>query len=191
MNDISSIKKSIKIINKHKTKFAILHTTNLYPTPHRLVRLNALKQIKKFFPKTVYGLSDHTGDNYTSFAAVSLGASIIEKHFIDKSSRKGPDITASVNSLQMKDLMRGVSLIHQALPGDITPVKEEKKTAEFAFASVVSNRDIKEGEILTKKNIWVRRPGTGDFSAEEFKKLIGKKIKTKVKKNTQIKKKYF
>ena len=133
-------------------------------------------------------MSDHTGDNYTSFAAVSLGASIIEKHFIDKSTRKGPDITASVNSLQMRDLMRGVSLIHQALPGEIKPVKEEKKTAEFAFASVVSNKYIKVGEILTEKNMWVRRPGTGDFSAEQYLKLIGKRAKQNIKKNTQIKK---
>ena len=53
-----------------------------------IIRLNALNEIKKNFPKTVYGLSDHTGENYTSFAAVAMGASIIEKHFIDRSSRK-------------------------------------------------------------------------------------------------------
>ena len=127
MNDISSIKKSINILRKHKSKFAILHTTNLYPTPHKLIRLNALKEIKNIFPNTVYGLSDHTGENYTSFAAIALGASIIEKHFIDKSSRKGPDIKASVNSNQMKDLIRGVALIHDAKPGGIKPVKKEKR----------------------------------------------------------------
>ena len=168
-----------------------MHTTNLYPTPHRLIRLNALNEIKKNFPKTVYGLSDHTGENYTSFAAVTMGASIIEKHFIDKSSRKGPDISASVNSLQMEDLLKGINLIHQAKPGGIKPVKEERKTAEFAFASVVSNRDISEGEILNKSNIWVRRPGTGDFSAEDYSSLIGKKLKKNIKKNTQIKKSHI
>lgn len=188
MNDLKSIKKSINIIKKHKTKFAILHTTNLYPTPHHLIRLNALNEIKKFFPNTLYGLSDHTGENYTSFAAVAMGASIIEKHFIDKSSRTGPDISASVNSDQMKDLIKGINLIYYAKPGGIKPVKEEKKTAEFAFASVVSNKDIKVGEVLTKKNIWVRRPGTGDFSAEKYLKLIGKRAKKNIKKNTQIKK---
>ena len=191
MNDISSIKKSINILRKHKSKFAILHTTNLYPTPHKLIRLNALKEIKNIFPNTVYGLSDHTGENYTSFGAIALGASIIEKHFIDKSSRKGPDIKASVNSNQMKDLIRGVALIHDAKPGGIKPVKKEKKTAEFAFASVVSNRDIKAGEILDKNNIWVRRPGTGEYSAEKLKLLFGKKIKRDVKNNTQIKKHHF
>lgn len=191
MNNLKSIKKAINILKKNRTKYAILHTTNLYPTPHNLVRLNALNEIKENFPRVVYGLSDHTGDNYSSFAAVALGASIIEKHFIDKSSRKGPDITASVNSNQMKDLLRGVELIHYSKPGGIKPVKEEKKTAEFAFASVVSNRDIKVGEILNKDNIWVRRPGTGDFSAENYVSLFGKKIKKSIKRNTQIKRNHI
>ena len=191
MNDINSIKKSIKILKKRKVQFAILHTTNLYPTLHKEVRLNALLELKKYFPNTVIGLSDHTADNYTSYAAVALGASIIEKHFIDKSSRKGPDILASVNTNQMKELLKGVELIHQALPGGIKPIPREKKTSNFAFASVVSNVNIKAGEILNKKNIWVRRPGNGDFSAENYYSLIGKKVYSNVDKNTQLKKEFF
>ena len=191
MNDIQSIKKSVKILKKKGVKYALLHTTNLYPTPHKLIRLNAINEIKKFFPNTVYGLSDHTGENYTSLAAVAMGASIIEKHFIDRGSRSGPDITASIDKNQMKDLLNGISLIHKAKPGGINPVKEEKNTSKFAFASVVSNKDLDEGEILTKKNIWVRRPGNGDFSAEKFYSLIGKRVKKKVKKNTQLKKIHF
>jgi len=191
MNDINSIKKAIKILNKRKVQYAILHTTNLYPTKHSQVRLNALTELKKVFPNTVIGLSDHTGDNYTSYAAIAMGASIIEKHFIDNSSRKGPDISASVDTRQMKELIKGVDLIHQAIPGGIKPIEREKKTANFAFASVVANKDLKKGTILNSSNIWVRRPGNGDFSAEEYYSLIGKKIKSKVKKNTQIKKIHF
>ena len=191
MNDIKSIQKAIKILKKRKTQFAILHTTNLYPTRHSEVRLNALIELKKKFTNTVIGLSDHTGDNYTSYAAIAMGASIIEKHFIDKSSRKGPDISASVNTKQMKELIKGVNLIHKAIPGGIKPIPREKKTANFAFASVVANKDLEIGTILNKNNIWVRRPGNGDFKAEEYYSLIGKRVKVKVKKNTQIKKIYF
>ena len=178
-------------IKKRKVKYAILHTTNLYPTKHDQVRLNALKKQKKIFPNIVIGLSDHTGDNYTSYAAIAMGASIIEKHFIDNSSRKGPDISASVNTEQMIELIRGVNLIQKAIPGGIKPTSREKKTANFAFASVVANKDLEKGTILNKNNIWVRRPGNGDFSAEEYYSLIGKKIKLKVKRNTQIKKIHF
>lgn len=191
MNDINSIKKAVKILKKRKVQHAILHTTNLYPTRHDQVRLNALLELKKKFPNTVLGLSDHTGDNYTSYASIALGASIIEKHFIDNNSRKGPDISASVNTKQMIDLIKGVNLIHKAIPGGIKPIPREKKTANFAFASVVANQDLKKGTILDQNNIWVRRPGNGDFSALGYYSLIGKKIKSKVKKNTQIKKTHF
>ena len=77
MNDVKSIRKAIKILDKRKVQYAILHTTNLYPTMYSEVRLNALIELKKIFPNTVIGLSDHTGDNYTSYAAVAMGASII------------------------------------------------------------------------------------------------------------------
>tara|TARA_X000000950_G_C13893120_1_gene651702 strand:- start:1798 stop:2844 length:1047 start_codon:yes stop_codon:yes gene_type:complete len=187
MNDIKSIKKAIKILKKRKVAHAILHTTNLYPTLHKQVRLNALTELKKKFPNTIIGLSDHTGDNFTSYAAIAMGASIIEKHFIDKSFRKGPDISASVNSQQMLDLLKGVELIYKAMPGGIKPIRKEKKTANFAFASVVSNADIKKGEILNTNNIWVRRPGNGDFKADKYYSLLGKKTKMDIKKNTQIK----
>ena len=191
MNDINSIKKVVNILKKRKVEYAILHATNLYPTKHSEVRLNALTQLKEIFTNTVIGLSDHTGDNYTSFAAVAMGASIIEKHFIDKSSRKGPDISASVNTEQMSDLLKGVKLIHEAMPGGVKPILREKKTAKFAFASVVSNIDLKKNQILNKNNIWVRRPGNGDFKAFEYYSLLGRKIKKNIKKNTQIKKIHF
>jgi len=191
MNDVKSIRKAIKILNKRKVQYAILHTTNLYPTMYNQVRLNALIELREMFPNTVIGLSDHTGDNYTSYAAIAMGASIIEKHFIDKSSRKGPDISASVNTEQMIELIKGVNSIYQAIPGGIKPIPKEKKTANFAFASVVANKDLEKGTILNKDNIWVRRPGNGDFSAEKYYSLIEKKIKFKIKKNTQIKKSHF
>ena len=188
MNDVNSIRKAIKILDKRKVQYAILHTTNLYPTMYSEVRLNALIELKKIFPNKVIGLSDHTGDNYTSYAAVAMGASIIEKHFIDNSSRKGPDVSASVNTKQMIELINGVSSIYKAIPGGIKPIPREKKTANFAFASVVANDDLEKGTILNKSNIWVRRPGNGNFAAEKYYSLIGKKLKFKVKKNTQIKK---
>ena len=89
------------------------------------------------------GLSDHTGENYTSFAALGKGVSIIEKHFIDSKKRKGPDISASIDKNQLRDLILGSREIHKSLPGKVKPVKSEKNTANFAFASVVSNENIK------------------------------------------------
>ena len=190
MNNIAQIKKAVKIIEKNKIPYALMHTTNLYPTPYNLIRLNALNQLKKAFPKAILGLSDHTGDNYTSYAAIAMGASIIEKHFVDnKKKRKGPDISASIDYHQLKDLIEGCNKIHKSMPGEKIPVKEEEATMKFAFASVVSIKDIKKGDRLSYKNIWVKRPGTGNFLAKDLTKLIGKVAQRNIKNNIQIKKK--
>ena len=53
MNDIKSIKKSVKIIESYSLNYALMHTTNLYPTPYNLIRLNALDDLKRHFPKAV------------------------------------------------------------------------------------------------------------------------------------------
>ena len=91
MNDISTVKPSVNILRKFKVPFALLHTTNLYPTPYHLVRLGALLDLKNNFPDAVIGLSDHTNNNYACLGAIALGASILEKHFTDN-HQKGPDI---------------------------------------------------------------------------------------------------
>ena len=189
MNDIKSIKKSVKIIESYKIKYALLHTTNLYPTPYNLIRLNALDDLKKHFPKAILGLSDHTPDNYTAIAAIGKGVSIIEKHYTDKYSRKGVDIAASIDFRKLKDLITASKILFKAIPGNKRPPKEEKNTMKFAFASVVAIKNIKKGEKLTKDNIWVKRPGTGDFKAENFKKLLTKKAKINIEKDNQIKRK--
>ncbi len=190
MNSIRSIKKSVKIIESKKIDYALMHTTNLYPTPYNLVRLNALDELKDYFPKAILGLSDHTPDNITSIAAIAKGAKIIEKHFIDSKKRKGPDISASIDKKQLKDLIISSKKLFLSLPGKKKMLKEEKKTSKFAFASVVSIKDIAKGEVLSKKNIWVKRPGNGHFSAEKYYSLLGKKSLSFIKKNTQIKNKH-
>ena len=89
MNSIESIRPSVDIINKAKIPLALLHCTNIYPTPARLVRLDCINQLKKSFPNQIIGISDHTTNNYTSLGAVALGARIIEKHFTDSKKKKG------------------------------------------------------------------------------------------------------
>ena len=70
-------------------------------------------------------------------------------------------------------------------------IKIENEVARFAFASVCSIKDIKKGERLSEKNIWVKRPGTGDFTAKAYYSLIGKKVTKDIRKDTQIKKIHF
>ena len=191
MNSIQSIKPSVNIIKKAKIPLALLHCTNIYPTPAILVRLDCINQLKKSFPNQIIGISDHTKNNYSSLGAVALGARIIEKHFTDNKKKKGPDISCSMDPKELRELIDGSKVIFEARGGKKIPLPEEKKTIAFAFASVVSTRKIKIGEKLSKSNIFVRRPGGGDYKIKDLKYLYGKTAIKEIKNNIQIKKKFI
>ncbi|SDE60836.1 N-acetylneuraminate synthase family protein [Riemerella columbipharyngis] len=174
MNDIESIRKAVKIFDSKNVPIALLHTTNLYPTPPELVRLGAFEQLKKAFPDKVVGLSDHTKGNLACFGAVALGASILERHFTDKMDRLGPDIVCSMDEIAAKDLIEGSAQIQKMRGGEKRAAKEEQVTMDFAFATVCTIKSIKKGELFTKENIWVKRPGTGEILAEEYNNILGK-----------------
>ena len=173
MNTIESIRKSVSIIQEAKVPYALLHTTNIYPTPNHLVRLGAMKELIEKFPNAVIGLSDHTLTNHACFGAVALGASILERHFTDSMKRPGPDICCSMDGKALKELIEGVNILYLERGGVKGPVKEEKPTIDFAYATIVTIKSIKKGEIFTEKNIWVKRPGTGELMAEKFEKVLG------------------
>ena len=175
MNTIESVSKSVKIIEDHNLPYALLHTTNIYPTPPHLVRLGAMTELQNAFPKAIIGLSDHTTTNHACFGSVALGACILERHYTDSMDRKGPDIINSMDPKAARDLIEGVNLIAKERGGVKGPVDEEKPVIDFAYSSVVSIKKIKKGEKFSSANIWVKRPGTGPIFAEEYDSVIGKK----------------
>ena len=174
MNTIESVKKTVKILEDNNIQYALLHTTNLYPTPFHLVRLGAMVELKDNFPNAVIGLSDHTTNNNACLAATALGASILERHFIDMKDREGPDILNSMDTKELGELIRDSEEIFKMRGGSKSEIIEEQVTMDFAFATVVSIKDISKGEKLSEDNIWVKRPGTGNIKAEHYKTLLGK-----------------
>jgi len=186
MNDIESISKSVKIIEKAGVPYALLHCTSVYPTPYNKVRLGALNDLRKNFPNAVLGLSDHSLGNYTCFAAVALGASILEKHFTSDRNWPGPDVPISITPQELEDLIKGCNAIYEAVGGKKEILKEEQPTIDFAYACVVTIKDIKKGDTLTKDNIWVKRPGTGEIKAEDYENILGKKTTKDLPKDMQL-----
>ncbi len=186
MNDYESIKTSVEILEERKVSYALLHTTNIYPTPHHLVRLNAISEMYKIFPECVIGFSDHTTDNLVSFGAVALGASILERHFTDTMKRDGPDIKNSMDPKAAKELVEGSKLIKSGRYGIKGPIKEERDVINFAYASVVTIKEVKKNECFSMENIWVKRPGTGPYFAKDFKNILGKKASRNIKKDKHL-----
>lgn len=174
MNDIESIRKTEAIVKEANVSYCFLHTTNLYPTPNHLVRLGAMQEMMEAFPDVQIGLSDHTTGNFACFAAVALGANILERHFTDSMDRDGPDIVNSMDEDACRELIEGSAAISQMRGGKKQACEEEQVTIDFAFATVVSTKDLKKGDTLTSENIWVKRPGTGEIKAEHYDDLLGK-----------------
>jgi sialic acid synthase SpsE len=187
MNDIPSIRKMANILERYNIQYALLHTTNLYPTPPHLVRFGAMQELQKEFPNAIIGLSDHTTSNLACFGAVALGASILERHFTDSMDRDGPDIVNSMDPEALKELIDGSIELSKMRGGKKEAAKEEQVTIDFAFATVVSIANIKKGEMFTKENIWVKRPGTGEITAEGYQDVLGRVSLVDIQCDTHVK----
>ncbi|QDG37699.1 polyhydroxyalkanoate biosynthesis repressor PhaR [Alteromonas mediterranea] len=191
MNDIVAIEKAVKIINRHNTPICLLHTTNLYPTPDHLIRIGAMEQLQAAFPGIPVGLSDHSIDNLACLGAVAAGASVLERHFTDSKSRIGPDICCSMDTQECAELIVQSKRMAKMRGGQKAAVPEEQVTIDFAYASVVTIKDVKAGELFTSDNLWVKRPGNGDFLAERYESLLGKVAVCDIPKDAQLKKEYL
>lgn len=186
MNDIDSIRPSVQIFRDAGVPFALLHCTSMYPTPYEKVRLGGIGDLAEAFPDAILGLSDHSLGGYTCFAAVALGASILEKHFTSSFDWPGPDISISLDPPQLDDLIKGSRAVYQALGGSKDILPEEKPTIDFAYACVVTTKPMKAGELFNAENIWVKRPGTGEIKARDYEGLFGKPVTRDLPANAQV-----
>ena len=186
MNNIESVRPSVEILRGAGVDFALLHCTSMYPTPYDRVRLGAIPQLGQAFPDAVLGLSDHSLGNYTCFASIPLGSRILEKHFTSDKGWPGPDVPISLDPAELRDLVDGSRNIFQALGGDKSILPDEQPTIDFAYASVVTIRPIRAGEVFSGENLWVKRPGTGEFLARDYAGLLGRAAARDLPANVQL-----
>lgn len=179
MCDLSDIENAINVLVANgvsKDTITVLHCNTEYPTPMKDVNLKAMLEIKEKFGVEI-GYSDHTEGIEVPIAAVALGATVIEKHFTLDRNMEGPDHKASLESSELKAMVKSIRNIEKALgTGHKTISESERKNIEIARKSIVAAKDIKEGEIFTEENITVKRPGNG-ISPMEWENVIGKVAK--------------
>ncbi len=178
LSDLNDINIAVQILTKNIKKriknITILHCNSAYPTPIKDVNLNVLHTIKKKF-KTEIGLSDHTQGIEISLAAVSMGATIIEKHFTLNKKLPGPDHKASLSPNELKQMISYIRNIDIAKGiNKKKPTLSELKNKKVVRKSIVAIKSIEKGEKFTNLNISVKRPSTG-ISPLKFNKSIGKK----------------
>lgn len=178
MANIKEIDKALNVLlecDLKKNDITVLHCNTEYPTPMEDVNLKAMLHIQREFDVKI-GYSDHTLGIEVPIAAVALGAQIIEKHFTLDRSLPGPDHAASLEPNELKQMVKAIRNIEQAIGGSgiKEPSKSEKKNKSTVRKSIVAARSIEKGELFTNENLTIKRPGTG-ISPMDIDLFIGKK----------------
>ncbi len=187
MQTIESIRASVEILQAAGVEFALLECTNLYPSPPEIVSLRGVRDLQDAFPGVPVGFSDHSIGPEMALASVALGACILERHYTDTRYRVGPDIINSMDPSELRHLVDRSREIWIASRNPKERTAAEEPVYRFARASVVADRDLPAGHLITEADIWARRPGSGEIAGYDFDKVVGKRTTRALPRNTQLK----
>lgn len=182
------IKKLLNIVNKKNT--FLLHCVSMYPCDKKFANLKRINSLKKEFNIPV-GYSDHTIGINACIEAINMGALVIEKHFTLDSNDKFGDHKFSADPKMLKILTDYNKHKHDYLgSGKILPSKSEIKFSKIYRKGIYLNNDVAKGSVLKEKDIKFIRLQKA-MKSEDYKLILGKKLKKSLKKNTPLKKNYF
>lgn len=175
MASLEEIRNAVNVAFSHGcTDLTLLHCVSDYPAPIHHCNLATMMDLKQRFKECNVGLSDHTLGTTVAIAAVALGATVIEKHFTLDRSEGGVDSSFSLEPLELKHLCEASKDVSLAI-GHVNYERSDSEQKSIMFRrSIYVTKDIEEGEVFTKDNIRVIRPGRG-VAPSFFNEIIGKK----------------
>ena len=185
MATLEEVIESVNFLKSNNVEdIVIFQCTTNYPSNYEEINLNVIDTYKKEFPNNIIGFSDHSLGFEASIGAAAKGVKVIEKHFTINKEMDGPDHKASLNPRELKEWVKHIRNLEKAL-GDNKkfPSKNEQEIAKIARKSIVTLSDLKEGDLIKREDIDIKRPGYG-ISPKYFNSLIGKTIKRNVPKNS-------
>ncbi len=165
-------------------QIALLKCTSAYPAPYEEMNLNTIPDMAKKFNVSI-GLSDHSVGSATAISAVSLGANIIEKHFILDRKIGGPDASFSMEPDEFKQMVDAIRNTEKALGKVTYELSSHTKKSRELSRSLFVVEDIEKGEVLTLRNIRSIRPGFG-LHPKYLNKILGKRAKKDISKGTPL-----
>ena len=177
MNYINEIDEKVKFLNEMKCDFAIFQCTSQYPTTPENVGINFINEfINKY--KVPVGLSDHTGNIFSSMASFALGVNLVELHVTFDKKMFGPDASSSINFDQLKLLVEGRDKIFkytQSKKSKNQITDDLKKMRSLFTKSLAFKNNMKKGQIISKDDLTLKKPGTG-IPLENINQILGKKL---------------
>lgn len=187
MGDIEEITKAVNVINNEgNNNICILHCVSLYPTEMRNIRLKNIIGLKEKFELYPVGFSDHSLGTEIPIAAISLGACLIEKHFTLDKSKIGMDNQMALEPNEMKQLITNCLNVYNALGDESRVVSDiELKQREKMRRSIVANKSLKKGSVISISDIDFKRPGNG-FAPSQIREIEGKVLSQDIECDTLI-----
>jgi len=178
--EIGEVQRAVHAILKLNKQLCVMQCNTNYtasPENYDHINLNVLKTYATMFPEVVLGLSDHTHGNATILGAVTLGASVVERHFTDNNDREGPDHKFALNPNDWAHMVEETRLLERALgSADKFITGNEAQTSVVQRRCLRAARDIKAGETFTREMIDVLRPATpGAITPDQIQNVIGTK----------------
>lgn len=163
------------IENRNNRKLTLLHCTSNYPTPYDEVNLNAMLTLDQEFSYPV-GYSDHTQGILIPVMAASMGAVVIEKHFTLDKNMEGPDHRASLDSLELAEMVTAIRNVEAARGDGIKrPMTSEMSTRNAARKSLILNKALCKNGIIRSEDLDIKRPGNG-IAPKYADQIIGKRL---------------
>jgi N-acetylneuraminate synthase len=165
----------------------IMQCSSKYPLPAEAVGLNIIGEMAKKYKKPVIGFSDHTLSNASSIAALVMGARVFEKHFTLSKKAYGPDARFSLEPAELRSYIDGLKFVSAALakPIDKNALKPYGIMKQVFEKSIVASRPLPPGAVLKMTDLAFKKPGDG-LKADQYKKLIGKKLTKNLIKDQKI-----
>lgn len=175
MANLAEVYKALEAIKSTGNNDVIVLQCNTdYPSKIEDTNIKAMITMRDALGVTI-GYSDHVPTNYACYAAVALGAEVIEKHFTLDKNMEGPDHKCSLEPEEFRELIAGVRAVEKCLgTGVKIPSQSEVNNTYGMRRSLVARHDIKAGTILTEEHFGFKRPANG-LSPNYLETLIGKK----------------
>ena len=160
--------------NEANNDITILKCTSSYPAPIDEANLKMIKRFSKDFGVKV-GLSDHTIGNLVPVLSIAMGAKVIEKHFILDRNIGGPDASFSMNEEEFKSMVKDVRAAESAIGVESYDLTDKQVSGRRYSRSIYISKDVKKGELISKENIKIVRPGLS-LSPIFYDEIIGKNV---------------
>jgi N-acetylneuraminate synthase len=187
MSNLAEVEEAVMAVKETgDNDLILLHCVSNYPAKYTNINLKAMNTLKIAFNVKV-GYSDHTPGIEIPIAAVAMGAKVIEKHFTVDKTMEGPDHNASLSSKELKEMVSNIRYVESALGSGIKkPQDSEKNNKKVSRKSLTAARNLKKGDKISKKDIDIKRPGTG-ISPKFIDEIVGSVLLGNIKLNDLLK----